>query len=53
MVILAIGAAVLVGWMRNRRPEQYRDIERAEISDDLKAEDELLEDALAERDRSD
>lgn len=52
-VLLLIGIAVFVGWIRNRRPEDYRNIERAEISDDLKAQDELLEDALAERDRAD
>jgi hypothetical protein len=52
-VLLVIGIAVFVGWLRNRRPENYRNIERAEISDDLKAQDELLEDALAERDRAD
>jgi hypothetical protein len=53
IVIAVIGVAVFIGWMRNRRREEYRDIQRAEISDDLAAQDQLLEDALAEHRRSD
>jgi hypothetical protein len=49
IVILVMGIAVFVGWLRNRRPENYRDIERAEISADLKAQDELLEDVLSQQ----
>lgn len=52
IVIGVIAAAVLVGWLKNRRREDYRDITRAEISDDLKAQDELLEDALTEQNSS-
>ena len=52
IAIGVIGAAVFVGWMRNRRREDYRDISRAEISDDLKAQDELLEDVLGQQNRS-
>lgn len=52
IAIGVIGATVFVGWMRNRRREDYRDISRAEISDDLKAQDELLEDALTEQSNS-
>jgi hypothetical protein len=52
IVILLMGVAVFVGWIRNRRPESYRDIERAEISDDLKAQDELLADVLTEQNNS-
>ena len=52
IVILVMGVAVFVGWIRNRRPENYRDIERAEISDDLKAQDELLADVLTEQNNS-
>jgi len=52
IVILLMGVAVFVGWIRNRRPENYRDIERAEISDDLKAQDELLADVLTEQNNS-
>jgi hypothetical protein len=48
MVILVMAVAVFVGWIRNRRRDAYRDIKRAEISSDLKAQDELLEDALSE-----
>jgi hypothetical protein len=50
---VAIGIAVFVGWMRNRRPEDYRDIASREISDDFVAQEELLEDALTEHRRSD
>jgi hypothetical protein len=53
IVLAVIGVAVFVGWMRNRPRETYRDIQRAEISDDLAAQDELLEDALTEHHRSD
>jgi hypothetical protein len=53
IVIAVIGVAVFVGWMRNRRREDYRDIRRAEISDDLAAQDELLADAIEEHQRSD
>ncbi len=52
IVIAVIGIAVLVGWLRNRRPKNYRDISRAEISDDLAAQDELLEDVLTEEQRA-
>ena len=52
IVIGVIGVTVFVGWMRNRRREDYRDISRAEISDDLKAQDELLEDVLSQQNRS-
>jgi len=52
IVIAVIGVAVFVGWMRNRRGEDYRDIRRAEISDDLAAQDELLADAIDEHQRS-
>ncbi len=51
-VILLMGAAVFVGWLRNRRREDHRDISRAEISADLAAQDELLEDALTEQNNS-
>ena len=51
IVIALIGVAVFVGWMRNRRRENYRDIRRAEISEDLAAQDELLEDAINEHER--
>jgi hypothetical protein len=53
IVIAVIGIGVFIGWMRNRRRESYRDIQRAEISEDLAAQDELLEDALTEHHRSD
>jgi hypothetical protein len=52
IVIGVISIAVFVGWMRNRRREDHHDISRAEISDDLRAQDELLEDALSEQNRS-
>ena len=52
IAIAVIAIAVFVGWMRNRRREDYRDISRAEISADLAAQDELLEDVLSQRDRS-
>jgi len=52
IVFVAIGAAVLVGWLRNRRRHDYRDIESREISDDFVAQEELLEDALTEHTRS-
>jgi hypothetical protein len=52
IAILVIAIAVFVGWMRNRRREDYRDISRAEISGDLAAQDELLEDALTEQSNS-
>lgn len=51
IVIAVIGVTVFVGWMRNRRREDYRDIRRAEISEDLAAQDELLEDAINEHER--
>lgn len=49
IAIAAVGAAVLIGWLRNRPREDDRDIRRGEISDDLAAQDELLEDALREQ----
>jgi hypothetical protein len=54
ILLAVIGIAVFVGWFRNRRPEDYRDIESREISDDFAAQEELLEDALAaeRRDRA-
>ena len=52
IVIGVISLVVFVGWVRNRRREDYSDISRAEISDDLRAQDELLEDVLSQRDRS-
>jgi hypothetical protein len=52
IVIAVIGIAVFVGWLRNRHREDHRDISRAEISDDLAAQDELLEDALTEEQRA-
>jgi hypothetical protein len=52
IVIGVISVAVFVGWMRNRRREDYGDISRAEISDDLRAQDELLEDVLSQQDPS-
>jgi hypothetical protein len=52
IVFVAIGVAVLVGWIRNRRRYDYRDIESREISDDFVAQEELLEDALTEHTRS-
>ena len=51
IVIAVMGGAVLVGWLRNRRRDDHRDIRRAEISDDLAAQDELLEDAVNEDER--
>ena len=51
IVIAAVGGAVFVGWMRNRRRANYRDIRREEISQDLAAQDELLEDAINEQER--
>jgi hypothetical protein len=48
---LALSAAVtFVSWIRSRR-EDYRDIARAEISEDLAAQDELLEDVIDESSR--
>jgi hypothetical protein len=48
---LVVAAAVLiVSWIRHRA-EDYRDIGRAEISADLAAADELLEDVITERGR--
>jgi hypothetical protein len=48
-VSLAMAAAVLiVSWIRHRT-EDYRDIRRSEISEDLSAADELLEDVITER----
>jgi hypothetical protein len=51
--IAATGVAVLVGWLRQRNAKSCRDINKAEISDDLTAGDELLEDALTEHNRRD
>ncbi len=50
--IAAIGILVLVGWLRHRGREDYRNINQSEISDDFRAAQELLEDALSERNRS-
>jgi hypothetical protein len=48
-VSLAIAAVVLIAsWIRNRS-EDYRDIRKSEISEDLSAADELLEDVITER----
>jgi hypothetical protein len=52
IVIAVIGITVFVGWMRNRRREDYRDIRRAEVCEELAAQDELLEDAINEHTRS-
>lgn len=52
IAIGVIGVAVLVGWIRHQRRANYRDIERAEISDDLAAADELVEDVINEQERS-
>jgi hypothetical protein len=52
IVFVTIGVAVFVGWLRNRRRYDYRDIESREISDDFVAQEELLEDALTEHTRS-
>jgi hypothetical protein len=51
IVFAAIGVAVLVGWLRYRGAKRFRDINKAEISEDLTAGDELLEDALTEQNR--
>jgi len=51
IVIAVMGGAVFVGWLRNRRRDDHRDIRRAEISDDLAAQDELLADAINEHER--
>ena len=50
--IAVTGVLVLVGWLRHRGREEYRNISQSEISPDLLAGEELLEDALSERDRS-
>lgn len=50
--IAITGVVVLVGWLRHRGREDYRDIDQSEISDDFSAGQELLEDALSERNRS-
>ena len=50
--IAVTGALVLVGWLRHRGREDYRNISQAEISEDFVAAQELLEDALNERNRS-
>jgi hypothetical protein len=48
-VSLAVAAtAVVVGWIRHRT-EDYRDIKKSEISEDLSAADDLLEDVITER----
>jgi uncharacterized membrane protein YjgN (DUF898 family) len=52
IIFVIIGVAVFVGWIRNRRRYDYRDIESREISDDFVAQEELLEDALTEHTRS-
>jgi len=50
--IAITGVVVLVGWLRHRGREDYRDINQSEISDDFAAGQELLDDALSERNRS-
>jgi hypothetical protein len=55
--IVNIGVAVtavlvLVGWLRNRRQDDYRDIHQSEISADLMAGEDLLNDALAEAEQA-
>ena len=50
--IAVTGVLVLVGWLRHRGREEDRNISQSEISPDLLAGEELLEDALSERDRS-
>jgi hypothetical protein len=50
-VSLAVAAAVIfVSWIRHRTAD-YGDIERSDISEDLAAADELLEDVINERGR--
>jgi len=51
IVIATIAIAVLVGWLRYRGAKSFRDINKAEISNDLTAADELLADALTEHNR--
>ena len=46
--IAGIGILVLVAWIRHQAAVNYRDIDKAEISADLTAGDDLLQDALAE-----
>jgi hypothetical protein len=50
--IAATGILVLVGWLRHRGREDDRNIRQSEISDDFAAGQELLDDALSERNRS-
>ena len=50
--IAVAGVLVLVGWLRHRRRDDYRDIHQSEISADLMAGEELLNDALAEAERA-
>jgi hypothetical protein len=50
--IAITGVLVLVGWLRHRGREGDRNIDQAEISDDFAAAQELLDDALSERNRS-
>jgi hypothetical protein len=46
--IAGIGILVLIAWIRHQAAVNYRDIDKAEISADLTAGDDLLKDALAE-----
>jgi len=50
--IAVTAVLVLVGWLRNRRRDDYRDIHQSEISADLMAGEDLLNDALAEHERA-
>lgn len=50
--IAVTGVLVLVGWLRHRGREDDRNIGQSEISQDLLAGQELLEDALSERNHS-
>lgn len=50
-VSLALAAVVvIVSWIRHRT-DNYRDIRQSEISEDLSAADDLLEDVIRERGR--
>jgi len=50
--IAVTGIGVLVGWLRHRGRADDRNIKESEISQDLLAGQELLDDALSERNRS-
>jgi hypothetical protein len=50
--IAVTGILVLIGWLRHRSRDDYRDIRASEVSPDLLAGEELLEDALTAENRS-